>query len=170
VVIVMGEFDTSSMDEVVVLEAWHRGGRTATSTRAPASDALLIIRDTAQLRALQITPAPLSSRTLLLDLPGISPEAARAAAERIVSYNNECGCSSGAKCMAAGFGVAVAWLALGHGVLTAHFLWRLPWALLCAFAGAGIGKAFGVARARARLHQEIDRLIAFQSALSKPEV
>jgi hypothetical protein len=167
----MGEFGNSSMDEVVVLEAGDRAGRrTATSTRAVATDALLIIRDAAQLRALQTTASLLSSRTLLLDLPGLSPETARAAAERIVSYNNECGCSLGAKCMAAGFGVAVAWLALGDGVLTAHFLWHLPRALLCAFAGAGIGKSFGVARARARLHQEIDRLIAFQSAVSEPEV
>jgi hypothetical protein len=68
--------------------------------------------------------------------------------------------------MAASFSFVVVYLALGHGVWTAQFLWRLPWALLCGFAGAGLGKLVATARARARLNQEIERLIAFQATPS----
>jgi hypothetical protein len=62
--------------------------------------------------------------------------------------------------MAIAFGFAVIWLAVDYGVWTSQFIWRLPWALPCAFAGAGLGKWAGITRARARLNQQIERLVA----------
>jgi hypothetical protein len=127
----------------------------------------LIIRDATQLRALKSVKTVLSTSTLRLDLPGFSADAARLAVERIISYRNECGCSLGAKCMVGGFGLGVTWLGLNYGVFTTHFLWRLPWAVLCAFAAAGLGKVFGIVRARDRLNEEIDKLISLQSNAPK---
>lgn len=62
--------------------------------------------------------------------------------------------------MAGGFGLVATWLAFRYGMWTWHFASRLPWALFGALAGAGIGKGCGIARARARLNQEIHKLIA----------
>jgi len=140
-----------------------RGGPTPAFCPTAEVYPLLIIRESAHLRALLSTRAILSPGSVVLELPGLSAEAARAAAERIVGYSNECGCSLSAKCMVAGFALAVAWLALRYGALTTNFLWRLPLGLLCAFAGAGIGKSIGVVRARARLKSEIAKLIADQT-------
>jgi len=140
------------------------------AVQTSATDTLLVIRDAVQLRTLSTTRALLSPRALVLELPGLSPQEAHAASERIVSYSHECGCSFGAKCMAAGFGFAVVWLALGLGVWTWQFLWRLPWALLCAFTAAGLGKWVAIARARTRLSQEIENLIASHATFPAPEV
>jgi hypothetical protein len=137
---------------------------------APAADELLIIREISQLRILYSPSALRPPRALVIELPGLSTEEAHAASERILSYGRECGCSLGANCMAAAFGFAVIWLAFRYGVWTSQFIRHLPWALLCAFAGAGLGKWLGIARARARLKKQIGKLIASQTTLPAPEV
>jgi hypothetical protein len=140
------------------------------STSDPAlAEAILIVRDPAQLRALQDTRALHSKRPLVLELPGLSPSEAQAASERIASYANECGCSFSAKCMVGSFSVAVIYLALGYGVWSAQFLWRLPLAVLFAFVWAGLGKWAAISRAHARINKELDRLIAIQPSFSKGE-
>ena len=130
----------------------------------------VIIGDASQLRALRINPKLLSARPLVLALPGVSPEDGFSAAARIVSYTRECGCSLGAKCMAASFAITLVTFAFKYGVLSPSFFWRVPVAVLCAFAGAALGKVYGIARARRRLNREINLLIAFQSEFSPSEV
>src|SRR6266446_6517795 len=130
----------------------------------------VIIDDVAQLRALRINPKLLSARALVLALPGVSPEDRHSAAARIVSYTHECGCSLGAKCMAASFAITLVALAFKYGILSSSFFWRVPLAMLCAFAGAAAGKLYGIARTRRRLNREINALIAFQSEFPASEV
>ena len=62
--------------------------------------------------------------------------------------------------MAAAFTLSVMWLVYRHGVWTSQLVWRLPWAMLGAFAGAGIGKLFGIGRARSRFNREIEKLLS----------
>jgi hypothetical protein len=140
------------------------------SAHVVSAAAPVIIADVAQLRALQINPKLLAGRALVLDLPWVSAEVGHLAAARIVSYTRECGCSLGAKCMAVSFAVALAGFAFRYGTLTQSFFWRVPLAVLFAFAGAGLGKVYGIARAHRRLHHDIDTLIAFQSGSLPSEV
>ncbi len=130
----------------------------------------VIIDDVAQLRALRINPKLLSARALVLALPGVSPEDGLSAAARIVSYTRECGCSLGAKCMAASFAITLVAFAFKYGIMSPSFFWRVPVAVLCAFAGAAVGKVCGIARARRRLKHEINSLIAIQSVSPPSEV
>lgn len=95
----------------------------------------------------------------MIDVPGLAEDDARAAAERVTSYANECGCSLGAQCMTAGFVLAVAWHVRMDGLLTTAFLWHLPWTLLSAFAGAAAGKTLGLLRARIGLLTTLDQLL-----------
>lgn len=142
----------------------------ASSAHVAYPAAPVIIDDVAQLRALQINPNLLSARPLVLALPGVSPEDGHSAAARIVSYTHECGCSLGAKCMAASFAIALVAFAFKYGIMSPSFFWRVPVAALCAFGGAALGKVYGIARARRRLNAEINALIAFQSVSPPSEV
>jgi hypothetical protein len=72
--------------------------------------------------------------------------------------------------MAASFAITLVTFAFKYGVLSPSFFWRVPVAVLCAFAGAALGKVYGIARARRRLNREINLLIAFQSEFSPSEV
>jgi hypothetical protein len=137
----------------------QRESTGAASTATPA-DEFLVIREISQLRILRSPSALRPPRALAIELPGLSGEEARAASERILSYSRECGCSLGAKCMLATFAFALSGLAFHYGMWTSQFIWRLPWTLPCAFAGAGLGKWAGVARARARINKQIDKLLA----------
>jgi hypothetical protein len=124
---------------------------------------VLVLRNADELRALKSTRRLAARYPLAIELPWLSSQAARAAGERLQSYGNECGCSLGAKCLFAAFALALLGLAMRYGVLTSGFLWRLPLAVFAALVGAGIGKAFGLARARKRFHEEIEELIASQT-------
>src|SRR2546421_12662934 len=108
------------------------------------AEALLVIRDFNDLRALGESRLLYSKQPLAISLPGLPTEKAEALSERLNRYRNECGCSLGAKCMAAGFVAALAWLSAWHGVFTAAFLWRLPLAFLFTLACAGAGKISGI--------------------------
>jgi hypothetical protein len=107
--------------------------------------------------------------SLAIEIPGLSQTDTRAASERLVSFAQECGCSLGAKCMAAGFVVMALYLAWSQGIASAGFLWRLPLTLAAALIGAAAGKLVGLARARRGLNREIDRLLATQSSLEITE-
>jgi hypothetical protein len=127
------------------------------------SPAVLLVRNADELRALKSSRGLAARHALAIELPWLSSQAALAAGERLQSYRNECGCSLGAKCMSAAFALALLALAMRYGVLTSGFLWHLPLAVFAALAGAGIGKAFGLASARKRYHEEIEKLIASQT-------
>lgn len=81
-----------------------------------------------------------------------------------MAFANECGCSMGAKSMAATFSISVICLAISHGFFNSQFAWRLPWAFLWAIAGAIAGKVMGIALARRRLRNEINGVIAAMAA------
>lgn len=119
----------------------------------------LVVRDVAELQALRVR---LPRSPVALQLPGIAPDEARAAGERIESYRNECGCDLGAKCMALGFFATLAALVLRHGIAGWTLVTAVLWAALCSVMCAGVGKAIGIARARTGLRREIDRLIDVQ--------
>lgn len=135
-----------------------------------SAQGILVIRSAADLRMLRATPRLLAARPLQLDLPGLSAETARTAAARMVAYANACGCALSASAMIGTFGAIATWLAFSHGVLTIDFLWRLPLALLCGLAAAGLGKWLGISYARSRLKREIEKLLALQSNHSTIEV
>jgi hypothetical protein len=126
---------------------------------AAADAAPLVISGIDGLRALQQAPGTARHRALLIELPGVAEPDAHAMGERLTAYANECGCSDGAKSMTAAFAAALVWMAVVHGPFTSTFLWRSPWALLCAFAGAAAGKTVGILRARRRLRREIHQLV-----------
>ena len=118
----------------------------------------VVIRDANDLHAIRGNPAILKRRPLIIDLPRLTGEQSRTAAERLAAYAAECGCSMGAKCMTVAAVCAVSWLLYGYG-LTTHLLWRLPWTLLFVIAAAGAGKAIRIARSRTQLRNEITSLI-----------
>jgi len=117
-----------------------------------------VVRDRAELRALLGSRELYAKRPLALELPGLSAQEAFAWSERLNGLRNECGCSLGAKCMAAGFLAALAALAVLHGPFTPALLLRLPLAAVAAVVCAGLGKAAGILMARRRLRREIASL------------
>jgi hypothetical protein len=92
-----------------------------------------------------------ASQPIVIKLPEASEIEAKALAARVNPSRDDCGCSLGAKCMAAGFGVMVTWLGLSNGFFTMNFLWRLPFAFAFAVLCAGLGKVVGIALAHRRL-------------------
>jgi hypothetical protein len=138
----------------------------ATPSDALATHGQFIARNPAELRALQITPRLLSSRSLLLDLPGLSPDVASAASERIARHAGACGCGWGAVFMAIAVVPALGYFAFAHGVWTAAFLWRLPLVMAIGLAATGAGKWFGLKRAHAKLKHEIEQVLASQSIIA----
>jgi hypothetical protein len=118
----------------------------------------LVIRDASQLHAIWGNPAIIRRRPLIIDLPRLTAEQSRTAAERIAAQAAECGCSMGAKFMAGATVCAASWLLHVYG-LTAQLLWRLPWALPVVIAAAGAGKAIGIVRARTQFRNELTSLI-----------
>jgi hypothetical protein len=135
-----------------------------------AADSLLIVRNVADLRTLSRSPLLYTGQPLALRLPDLSTGEAEDLSSRLNQARNECGCSLGAKCMAAGALAALAWLSARYGFLTAAFFWRLPWVFLCTVASAGAGKTVGMLSARRRLHREIDLLLLNTSSHSQGEL
>ena len=123
---------------------------------------VIVVRSLEELRALRTRRDAPSEFTLVIELRGVAPPQREAASARIASYRSECGCSLGARCMAAGFVLSLVLLAVCYGVFTAEFLWRLPLAFLFAIVCAGLGKTAGILRARSRLKREIETLAASQ--------
>jgi len=117
----------------------------------------IVVSDLAGLRSLSKSRPFRSREPIAIQLPNLSTEEAEALSARINGYRNDCGCSLGAKSMAAGFLITVLWLCVSYGVFTTRFLLALPFAFLFAFVCAGAGKATGVFLARRRLRLELDR-------------
>src|SRR2546423_7949477 len=120
----------------------------------------LIVTDLAALRGLSESRSFRSKEPIIIRLPDLSLEQAEALSSRINGYRNECGCSLGAKTMAAGFSIMLVLLLVSYGVFTGGFLLRLPFPFLFAFLCAGAGKAIGIHRARRRLRLELDQICA----------
>ena len=117
----------------------------------------LIVTDLETLRSLSKSRSFRSSKPIVIRLSELSPEEAEALSSRINGYRNECGCSLGAKSMAAGFLIVLALLLASYGVFTSGFFLRLPFAFLFAFVCAGAGKSIGVFLARKRLRLELNQ-------------
>jgi hypothetical protein len=132
---------------------------TPQAPRAPGgASAPLVVRDADDLSALARSGRLYSPQPLSLELPALPAAATIALAERLDRDRHECGCSLGAKCMAAGAFAALAALAVRYGPLTPAFFWRLPLALAAAVAAAGAGKTLGILAARHRVRRSIARL------------
>lgn len=123
----------------------------------------VVIRDTNDLRRLRSNPAVLGRRLLIIDAPRLAGEQWRTATERIAAHAADCGCSMGAKCMAAVSTLAALSLLYTYG-WSAGFLWHLPFVFLFALAGAGAGKVIGILRARQQLKRELTSLIEAMEA------
>lgn len=132
--------------------------RADTRPAPDAPGARLVVRDAAELSALARSGRLYSAQPLSLELPALPAAAVTALAERLDRDRQECGCSLGAKCMAAGALAALAFLAARYGPLTPQFLWRLPLVLAAAVAAAGAGKTLGILAAHRRVRRSIARL------------
>jgi hypothetical protein len=119
----------------------------------------VIIRDLDQLARLRANVLR-SGHALRIEVPGLAAERGQAMAERMRAFATECGCSMGAKSMAAAFSMSFLWLAISHGIFNSQFAWRLPWTFLWAVTGAIAGKVTGIVYARRQLRNEINRFIA----------
>jgi hypothetical protein len=128
----------------------------APHTEDPGAVVISDLNQLARLRANVIR----SGYALRIEVPGIPAERGQAAAERIRAFATECGCSMGAKSMAAAFSMSFLWLAVSHGILNSQFAWRLPWTFLWAVTGAIGGKVIGIVHARRQLRNEINGFIA----------
>ena len=125
----------------------------------------IVIRDPSALSAFAVSRAFASTQPLVLQLPGMTPAHAFAAAERINVARAACGCALGAQAMAGAFVVTLALLMIRYGPFTLDMLERTPIALGAAFVFAAFGKAIGVARARARARREVAHIL---STLTRP--
>lgn len=118
----------------------------------------LLVTDLESLARLSKPKLFRASEPIIIALPGLSGNEAEALTARLNGYRNECGCSLGAKSMAAGFAVALISFAMTGGLFNMKFLWRLPLAFAVAFLCAGLGKVSGIAIARLRLRLEVIQL------------
>jgi hypothetical protein len=94
-----------------------------------------------------------------LVIPTLAAERLRTVERRLRAFQRDCGCSSGAIFLFAALLISLALLGIRHGWTSWGFLGRLPWALLVSFAAAGLGKSYGLVRARRRFDRELDLVI-----------
>lgn len=99
-----------------------------------------------------------------MELSGVEHDDAKAIAARLNAYREECGCSLGAKCLAAGVCIAITWLVAASDGFSLHLFVRLAAALVFAVVCSGAGKALGILAARRRLRREIDEVLATMAA------
>ncbi len=131
-----------------------RDGRDRTEYEAPATRAPLVVGEVEQLPALLRSNALYSKQPLIFALAPLAPQENFAFAERLNQYRQECGCSLGAKCMAASLILSAAWVVDRSSLVT--LWWQIPVALAAALLCAGAGKAVGIARARRKLRREVN--------------
>jgi hypothetical protein len=123
------------------------------------SPRVLTLRTTKDLVAARDRSRGLRHQTVVLDVPGLAPADTVATARRLTDLLDECGCSEGARAMAAGAGLSLAGIAILTGGPSLRLLALSPLALLGAVVGAGSGKAYGLARSRRAFQREIEGLI-----------
>lgn len=120
--------------------------------------ASMTLRTIDDLRAAQQSGG-MRNRPVVVDLPGLPPDEARAASRRLTQLLAECGCSEGAKAMVGGAVLALAGTVLVTGGPFLRLLELAPLTLLGAVLGAGAGKTFGLVRSRHRFRRELELLI-----------
>lgn len=132
----------------------------------PAERRVLVIRDLAALRALLRRPQVVKRGArgpVLLDVPGATPEERETWRATLDAYRRDCGCAMGGVFSVTTIAVVLAWRgwSLRHAgsVTVAAVLGAVLVALGTAILMGGVGKAVGLARARARFCRAIARLI-----------
>ena len=125
----------------------------------PAAPKTVTLRTTEDLIAARDRRHGLRHQQVRLELDQLAPAQAEATATRLTELLDECGCSTGARAMAAAGGLSLAGLAVLTGGPSLRLLALSPLALIGAMAGAGAGKAYGLARSRREFRRAVDALL-----------
>jgi hypothetical protein len=120
----------------------------------------LVLSTTDQLLAVRQRHLGLRHREVVVCVPGLSPEARASTAQRLTDLLAACGCDTGAVGMVVGAVLTVVALLAGHHHSALGLVALSPLVLAGTLAGAGVGKAFGLARSRRRFRHEIDALLS----------
>ncbi len=125
----------------------------------PTTPKTVTLRTTGDLIAARDRRHGLRHQQVRLELDRLAPADADATASRLTELLDECGCSAGAKAMAAAGGLSLAGLAVLTGGPSLRLLALSPLALVGALVGAGAGKAYGLTRSRREFRRAIDALL-----------
>ena len=125
----------------------------------PAAPRTVTLRTTEDLIAARDRRHGMRHQQVRLELDHLAPAEAEAAATRLTELLDECGCSTGARAMAAAGGLCLAGLAVLTGGPSLRLLALSPLALIGAMVGAGAGKAYGLAHSRREFRRAVDALL-----------
>ncbi len=125
----------------------------------PVAPKTVTLRTTEDLVAARDRRHGLRHQQVRLELDHLAPAHAEATAKHLTELLDECGCSAGARAMAAAGGLTLAGLAVLTGGPSLRLLALSPLALFGAIAGAGAGKAYGLTRSRREFRRAIDALL-----------
>ena len=125
----------------------------------PATPKVVTLRTTEDLIAARDRRHGLRHQQVRLELAHLAPADAAATATPLTELLEECGCSAGARAMAAAGGLSLAGLAVLTGGPSLRLLALSPLALIGAIVGAGAGKAYGLARSRREFRRAVDALL-----------
>ena len=125
----------------------------------PVAPKTVTLRTTEDLVAARDRRHGLRHQQVRLELDHLAPAHAEATAKHLTELLDECGCSAGARAMAAAGGHTLAGLAVLTGGPSLRLLALSPLALIGAIAGAGAGKAYGLTRSRREFRRAIDALL-----------
>lgn len=125
----------------------------------PVAPKTVTLRTTEDLVAARDRRHGLRHQQVRLELDHLAPAHAEATAKHLTELLDECGCSAGARAMAAAGGLTLAGLAVLTGGPSLRLLALSPLALIGAIAGAGAGKAYGLTRSRREFRRAIDALL-----------
>ena len=125
----------------------------------PVAAKTVTLRTTEDLVAARDRRHGLRHQQVRLELDHLAPAHAEATAKHLTELLDECGCSAGARAMAAAGGLTLAGLAVLTGGPSLRLLALSPLALIGAIAGAGAGKAYGLTRSRREFRRAIDALL-----------
>ena len=125
----------------------------------PVAPKTVTLRTTEDLVAARDRRHGLRHQQVRLELDHLAPAHAEATAKHLTELLDECGCSAGARAMAAAGGLTLAGLAVLTGGPSLRLLALSPLALIGAIAGAGAGKAYGLTRSRREFRRAVDALL-----------
>lgn len=125
----------------------------------PVAPKTVTLRTTEDLVAAWDRRHGLRHQQVRLELDHLAPAHAEATAKHLTELLDECGCSAGARAMAAAGGLTLAGLAVLTGGPSLRLLALSPLALIGAIAGAGAGKAYGLTRSRREFRRAVDALL-----------
>lgn len=135
---------------------------TNTMTPAPAASAakILRLRSADDLVSARDRHVGLRHQQVVVDLPGLTAVERTETARKLTELLDECGCDTGARAMVAGAVLVLGGLFVVAGGRVLPTLALSPFAVVGAVAGAGTGKAYGLARSRRQFRREINELLS----------